>query len=92
MKVGGVSSYMVSSRPSGVLNWEYYVYYDMNQGQFVGARLSGVIVLSILIIVITCFFMTSYTIYRPVGKLEYPRKNRKFPEMSWCFLPAGLRI
>ena len=39
VKVGGVSSYMVSSRPSDVLNWEYYVYYDMNQGQFVGARL-----------------------------------------------------
>lgn len=69
VKVGGVSDFMISSRQSGVLGWEYYVCYDMNRGQIPGARLSGVILLSILIIVATCFFMTSYTIYRPVGRL-----------------------
>lgn len=90
VKVGGVSSYMVSSRPSGILNWEYYVYYDMNQGQFVGARLSGVIVLSILIIVITCFFMTSYTIYRPVGKLVrgVSEEEQKIPGNELVFLAS----
>ena len=60
---------MISSRQSDVLGWEYYVCYDMNRGQFAGARLSGVIMLSILVIVATCFFMTSYTIYRPVSRL-----------------------
>ena len=90
VKVGGVSSYMVSSRPSDVLNWEYYVYYDMNQGQFVGARLSGVIVLSILVIVITCFFMTAYTIYRPVGKLVrgVSEEEQKIPGNELEFLAS----
>ncbi len=69
LKIGGVSDFMISSRQSDVLGWEYYVCYDMNRGQFAGARLSGVIMLSILVIVATCFFMTSYTIYRPVSRL-----------------------
>ena len=69
VKLGGVSDYMISAGQSDVLGWEYYICYDMNRGQYAGAKLSGVILLSILIIVATCFFMTSYTIYRPVGRL-----------------------
>lgn len=60
---------MVSSRRSDVLGWEYYICYDMNRGQFIGMRLSGILVLAILVIVATCFFVTAYTIYRPVGRL-----------------------
>ena len=69
VKLGGVSDYMISAGQSDVLGWEYYICYDMNRGQYAGAKLSGVILLSILIIVATCFFMNSYTIYRPVGRL-----------------------
>ncbi|HBA48254.1 MAG TPA: hypothetical protein DCZ91_10755 [Lachnospiraceae bacterium] len=90
VKIGGVSNYMVSSGQSAILNWEYYIYYDMEQGPFVGARLSGVIVLSILIIVITCFFMTSYTIYRPVGRLVrgVSEEEQKIPGNELEFLAS----
>lgn len=68
VRSGGVD-YMISSRRSDVLGWEYYICYDMDRGQFIGMRLSGILVLAILVIVATCFFVTAYTIYRPVGRL-----------------------
>lgn len=79
---------MVSSGRSTVLGWEYYLYYDMDQGQFPGIRLSGVILLSILVIVITCFFVTSYTIYRPVGRLVrgVSEEEQKIPGNELAFL------
>lgn len=82
--------YMVSSKGSDILDWEYYICYDMAQGQFVGARLSGVIVLSILLIVVTCFFMTSYTIYRPVGRLVrgVSEEEEKIPGNELEFLAS----
>ncbi len=86
--IGGASNYMVSTGRSSVLGWEYYIYYDMNQGQFSGVRLSGVILMSILVIVITCFFMTSYTIYRPVGKLVrgVSEEEKRIPGNELTFL------
>lgn len=69
IKIGGVSSYMVSSRVSNILGWEYYVYSDMKEGRFAAGRLSISILLSMIFLVAVCFFMVSYTIYRPVGKL-----------------------
>lgn len=68
LKWGG-SSYMVSSRTSNVLDWEYYVYYDMKGGQFIGGHMSLSLLLLLLFLVIVCFFMVSYSIYWPVGRL-----------------------
>lgn len=65
----GEQSYMVSSQISNVLGWEYYVYYDMDEGQFIGGAMSLSILFALLFLVIACFFMVSYTIYRPVGRL-----------------------
>lgn len=60
---------MVSSRVSDVLGWEYYVFYDMKGGQFAGARLSGAMLVMLLLIAAGAFIMVSYALYRPVGKL-----------------------
>ncbi len=68
VKTGG-RNYMVSPQISDVLGWEYYVFYDMSEGRFIGDRMPFPILLSFLFLVTVCFLMFSYAIYRPVGRL-----------------------
>lgn len=69
IEIGGVSSYMVSSKASNVIGWEYYVYSDMKEGRFAAGRMSVSLLVSMFFLVAVCFFVVSYTIYRPVGML-----------------------
>lgn len=68
VKMGGVF-YGVSSKTSNVLGWKYYVFRELQQDRFWGARfpVSFLVMLGFVIAVMLMVF--SYVIYWPVGSL-----------------------
>ncbi len=71
LSFGGGADYMIASRRSTVLGWNYYICYDVNKGQFGTEHFSGTFVFLLLVFVAAAFFLTSYAIYRPFGRLVY---------------------
>ena len=65
----GSKEYMAAGDISDVLGWQYYVFYNMNEGTPIGMRLPWISIFLILLLVIGCFFGVSYMLYRPLGKL-----------------------
>ncbi len=65
----GNAEYMVAGDVSDVLGWQYYVFYNMNEGTPIGMRLPWINIIMILLLVIGCSFGVSYMLYRPLGKL-----------------------
>lgn len=70
LKWGGHSSYAAASRVSGILNWEYYVFHDMDAAQQqTGMRFPAEIFFLMLSLIAVCFLCVFYVIYRPIGRL-----------------------
>lgn len=68
MEIGGVSTYMVSAKASDVMGWEYYVWYDMEEGPAVSMRFSGMVFAVMALVIVGCFILVTYVMYRPVDQ------------------------
>lgn len=60
--------YMIASAQSGILNWQYYVIYDIGEGQ-ASIRLSGIFILLVALLILCMYVTVSYFLYRPIGTL-----------------------
>lgn len=69
LKMGGALNYAAASSVSGIMNWEYYVFNDMDAVQQTGMRFPVEILFLMLLLVIVCFLCVFYIIYRPIGRL-----------------------
>ncbi len=69
IKVEGASTYLITSRTSDVLGWQYYVCYDLEKGQFAGRQYSVALLFSMFLLVAACFVTVCYMIYHPVDRL-----------------------
>ncbi len=67
--VKGMSSYMVRGVRSSILGWEYYVYYDLEEGQFPTMRFSWLYLSVLFVLVVIVFFIVINLIYRPINML-----------------------
>ncbi len=66
---GGGKTYAVSAQVSDVLDWNYYVGYDMDNGQLAGFGLSGLLLATMAVLVLSCLLISTYVIYRPIDQL-----------------------
>ncbi|MCD8335775.1 MAG: helix-turn-helix transcriptional regulator [Lachnospiraceae bacterium] len=76
----GGEHYAVSASTSSILGWNYYVGYDMKNGQLAGFRLSGMLLLSLVLLMLNGLLISSYMIYRPVGRLVHDVMEENNPQ------------
>lgn len=62
-------TYMVQAAKSSVLGWEYYVYYNLDEGHFPALRMSWVYLIVLVIVMCSGFFVVMHLIYRPINML-----------------------
>lgn len=62
-------NYMVQAAKSSVLGWEYYVYYNLDEGHFPSLRMSWLYLIFLFIVMCTGFFVVIHLIYKPINLL-----------------------
>ncbi|MBQ8822545.1 MAG: helix-turn-helix transcriptional regulator [Lachnospiraceae bacterium] len=65
----GKSTYMAQASRSSVLGWEYYIYYDLDKGNFPSMHFSWVYLFALFILIVIGFFIVINLIYRPINLL-----------------------
>lgn len=69
LQVSGKGTYMVRGTESGVLGWKYYVFYDLDAGQFPAMRFSWVYLSILFVMIVMGFCLVTNLIYRPINLL-----------------------
>ncbi|MBQ7920034.1 MAG: helix-turn-helix transcriptional regulator [Lachnospiraceae bacterium] len=69
LDVPGYGSYMVRGAESGILGWKYYVYYDLDKGQFPTMRFSWIYLSILFVLVVAGFYVVITLLYRPINLL-----------------------
>ncbi|MCD8326106.1 MAG: helix-turn-helix transcriptional regulator [Lachnospiraceae bacterium] len=65
----GNTTYMASKTTSGILGWEYYVLCDISAGSGEAGMNYLLLAMSLIILTVCGYLITSSVIYRPVGRL-----------------------
>ena len=80
--------YLVAAEKSDVLGWNYYVCYNLQQGQLAGVRFILIVLSVLLLVAIVSYIIVSYFMYQPVKNLvkSISQTNRKIDGNEFEFL------